>query len=491
LSGKGGINMGFLEAVYSLGKRESSTDFSPEWEDIDNFLTLPLPIIEDQDRKGRIIRVWLEAEEPLGKQLEVRDIAKIDVVDFLAGEGTLQEKRRKYLYRDPVGANVTWSYSPTYKLGSPKKADREKLLEETEWKDKQDSRFYKLYNRVLADLEREGVFSKGSVDLIMTKLVERRGEICDLWSDPKRSYILMFGCEDKSVFLYPGDIPAFISYFRQKLAKKSGGGDLIKCSFCGCSEESSASFSDVFKFSTFDKVSFLPGNNKKHKNKVFPICQQCNAMFTKGKDVLRNKFSNGSIINGINIDVVPELIFGHEQLAAVADNVSDFIKKGLRIEKNLFSFLARQGEGLVFHFMFWEKNQAQERVHLIVEDVPPTRLKRLEELWRKSLEVYSPFKKDNTESKYLDFAIRNIVWVYLDLAGTGDSEKKFQMDRCFKVLGQLLNGQKVDVRGLKTNMVSRFPGLFASGDWSQVGPTKSGRMLLVLDFLERVNKAGR
>jgi CRISPR-associated protein Csh1 len=141
--------------------------------------------------------------------------------------------------------------------------------------------------------------------------------------------------------------------------------------------------------------------------------------------------------------------------------------------------------------MFWEKNQAQERVHLIVEDVPPTRLKRLEELWRKSLEVYSPFKKDNTESKYLDFAIRNIVWVYLDLAGTGDSEKKFQMDRCFKVLGQLLNGQKVDVRGLKTNMVSRFPGLFASGDWSQVGPTKSGRMLLVLDFLERVNKAGR
>jgi len=122
--------MGFLEAVYSLGKRESSADSSPEWEDIDSFLSLPLTITEDQEKRGRIIRVWLEVEDPIGKQLEIRDIAKIDVVDFLAGEGTPQENRRKYLYKDPAGANVTWSYSPIYKLGKPKKADQEKLLEE-------------------------------------------------------------------------------------------------------------------------------------------------------------------------------------------------------------------------------------------------------------------------------------------------------------------------------------------------------------------------
>jgi len=483
--------MGFLKAVYDLGKSEVGNSSDPEWGDIDNFLSLPLPLTEDQNKNGRVIRVWLEVKDPFKQCLEVTGVGKIDVVDFLAGEGPLQEKRRKYLYKDPAGANVSWSYSPIYKLGRPKKSDREKLEADVAWKENNQSRFYKLYSRVLADFEREEVFVEGSVDLIMDELVNRRSELVDLWSDSKKSYILMFGCHGRDGFLYPGDIPAFVSYFRDKLKAKSSGGGAITCAFCGQVDESGASLSDVFKFATFDKASFLPGNNKKFKSKVFPICQNCNALLTKGKDVLRSKFTDNTVIRGINIDIVPELIFEGVKFGLEADKTSNFIKNGLKYEEKIFSALAQQGEGLVFHFIFWEKNNAQERVYLMVEDVPPTRLKRLEEIWRKSLDAFSPFSEDNNKSKYLDFAISNIVGVYLDLAGSGDNDKKFQMDACFKTLGQLLNGNKVDIRSLKTNMVARFSGLFASEDWPTSGSFKMGRMFLILDFINRVNKGGR
>ena len=43
---------------------------------------------------------------------------------------------------------------------------------------------------------------------------------------------------------------------------------------------------------------------------------------------------------------------------------------GEKAEEKLFRQMAREGNDLVFHFLFWEKNKAMELVHLMVEDVP-------------------------------------------------------------------------------------------------------------------------
>ena len=46
--------MGFLNALYELGKMESgSKDDQSYFSDIDNFLQLPMPIVEDEQRQGR------------------------------------------------------------------------------------------------------------------------------------------------------------------------------------------------------------------------------------------------------------------------------------------------------------------------------------------------------------------------------------------------------------------------------------------------------
>ena len=117
--------MGFLKAVYDLERIETDDGYSPDWADIDSFLSLPLPYFSANDRSyeeknGRVIRVWLKVRNPFAKTLEISGVEKIDLVDFLAGDGSMQEKKRKYLYKDKTGSNTPWSFSPLYKLGQPK-----------------------------------------------------------------------------------------------------------------------------------------------------------------------------------------------------------------------------------------------------------------------------------------------------------------------------------------------------------------------------------
>lgn len=98
--------MGFLETVYTLGKIEAGSYSDPKWSDIDNYLTLPLQESEDQSKSGRIIRVWLEVEDPFEEQLKVKGINKIDLIDFLAGEGSLQEKGGNIFTKIQLGTTL-------------------------------------------------------------------------------------------------------------------------------------------------------------------------------------------------------------------------------------------------------------------------------------------------------------------------------------------------------------------------------------------------
>ncbi|NCC97969.1 MAG: hypothetical protein EOM02_14170, partial [Synergistales bacterium] len=156
--------MGFVDAVRDLGLLASG---SSTGEGLDSFLQLPLPIVDDEDRRGKVIRVWLRASDPDGDVLELDGISRIDLVDYMSGEGCLDDHKRKYLYRDPVGARTTWSFSPIYKLGAPKGdlearvvalagiADDDGVLR---WREDKDTRVFKLEKRGLGDYQLSGRF---------------------------------------------------------------------------------------------------------------------------------------------------------------------------------------------------------------------------------------------------------------------------------------------------------------------------------------------
>ena len=488
--------MGFINATYELGKLSLNGVCEPDFDGIDSFLQLPLPIIDDDAKSGRVIRVWLNAKDKNTETLEITGIEKIDTTDFIRnknGERLLEEKR-KYLYRDPTGAATPWKYSPIYKLGKGSNNAMKELIGEEDWRENTKTRFYKLKRTVLDEFDTCGVFSEGSTDLIMEQLEAETDKLAELWSDKNRSYILLFGMRKDNTFYYPGMIPAFKNYFRLKLDQNIGSDISVVCSLCHCRSERSINLDKVFKFATFDKSSFLPGitAGKGVAEKVFPVCQECLSYLSLGRECLDRMFLDIRTLPGIKIYVVPELLFEQKLLGKATSQTRQFIQEGLSTSEHFFHILAKQDTSLTYHFLFWEKNQAQERLHLLVADVPPSRLYLRQQLWKQSYRslLWNKLKDPNCDLKTitLDNALRTVYSTLISLSGKNENDQKMVQSMIIGIIGNLLNHERVDIKRLKQLMVSRFPSLFADEEWLRFGRYNLRKMMAVIEFLEKANR---
>ena len=470
--------------------------------DIIDFIQLPYSFQEPEEKRTYVIRIWLDVLQPAGEVLHVNGISRIDRIEYRAVGGEEKRTRERCLYREPAGRNVKWQFSPLYKLGKGSRNAKKALLGE-DWKSDKNCRLNKLQQRVLNDFERTGFFSPGSVARIMDGLFSGVDLIAEYWSDKSHSYFLLFGIEQEGSFLYPGEVTAFIKYFSKKLnptasAAKNKGKTSTTCAICGDLSSKVETLDKVFKFATFDKPGFLPGirDSSKVREKVFPICPKCYALLSVGKETIDNRFVSLYIIPGMNLYVIPEII-SDKQICYqnTAELTKEFLVKGIEQDREHFEILARQGEEMVFHFVFAEANQAQVIIHYLVEDVPPARLRELQNLWK---ETCTAFQKDDTndhvEYKSLDRALREIVLVILSLGCKCEQDKTFLREQALLVVCALLNNNQINSSEIKKLMVNRFPSLFTDPDW--IRPMEKGKMpgriklkgmAKVIDFLTRVN----
>lgn len=503
--------MGFLQAVYALGEQASEAYKNSPLADIMDFLQLPYPFTEDNRGMVRAIRVWLEVADPKADVLDIKGISHIDWIEYRAiGADEVQIKER-CLYRDPVGSNVSWRFSPLYKLGKGSKEPRKELISEKErWENDKDCRFYKLYHNVLKDYENTGYFTEGSTNAIMSGLVAQVDQIAEFWSDRKIPCFLLFGLNSGGRFIYPGETPAFVKYFKAKLKRDEPANKgkkkqeiIAYCSICGAIGRQQEALDQVFKFATFDKPSFLPGTKAGAgvREKVFPVCEACYAVVSAGKEYMENQFVNLNTIPNINLYVIPEIISDkQEYYRMAADFTKDFLRNGIRNEPTLFKILARHNDGLVYHFLFAETNQAQVIVHFLVEDVPPSRLRKLQKLWEEVCVAFGYEDEDEgkTNNKtLLDTAIRQIVAVLMSLAGKREQDQRVMKDKVIDIISKILSGELVGVQEIKALVVSRLAGLINDPDWlkpkgagQMPGRLKIKGMAEVVEFLYRVNGRG-
>ena len=228
--------------------------------------------------------------------------------------------------------------------------------------------------------------------------------------------------------------------------------------------------------------AFLPGikDKKGVREKVFPLCDDCISVLSMGREVLNSRFLDARMFpvidnKSINIYVVPELIFGKEDLKSISDNTTNFIKNGLRTTEKLFSYLAAQSEALVYHFLFIgvSMNSEKEELHIMIEDVPPSRLKHLEELWHATFRVLlwnkakNPVFNPKDMGVDLDQAFRTIYSTLIVLSGKDDADKNIMRNRIINIIGRLLGGKDVDVAFIKQLMV-RFRVIFQLSVGQQV-----------------------
>jgi CRISPR-associated protein Csh1 len=506
--------MGFIQAVYDLGLmiKGSPKDVN-SFDDISSYLQLPMPIITDEKKSGREIRVWLSVEDKEADVLKVLTVSKVDLYEYPHGD------KEKYLFREPVSSAANWRFSPVYKLGKGTSSGLTELIgkgselarsEMMDWllgvrsgfsskalkKEIKDNRYFKLKNSLLNAFEEEEVFTSGTVNIIMHYLIDNIEKILELWMDTNRSYVLIFGIEDNGRFLYPGEVSGFRRYFEKRITTHIAGNRLtnkeikFNCAICNETTKNVITVNKLFAYATFDKANFLPGSKdiRGAKEKVYPVCKNCFTFISEGKEKIKDSFRDSQTVPGINIDVVPELIFGSFSLKKLSDKTEEFLRKGIKTEEKRFNKIAEQGDGLVYHFSFWEQNQRQERIHLLIEDVPPSRLKKILKLWQDTIKIHLHDNENLTDKGSIDSLFKLLYRVLINLAGKREEDKRNMRDKWINMTGKLLGGEYVDVFWLKTLIVSRFPGLFADHDWViKFSRSEVKNMIILIDFFEGIN----
>lgn len=476
--------MGFLQAMQQMGQSEKKEGLEP-------YLVRPM----DQD--GKEIRVWLQVNGDIQETLDIVGVSRIDLADYDANATSLN----RYLYRKPAGSNTTWGFSPVHKAGKMKN-DRVKNMElfcPLQWEKNKQTHFFKIRNRVLSDYEKEGVFSPGSVDRIMQGMQEKIDMVLsDL--DNQQSYIVIFVIDYNDHLYYPGEVPALVNYFQRKLEHNLSGGQKASkkqnelrqnCSICRMDTSGAVTLDKAFKFATFDKVSVISGLDKKEIPYSFAVCQSCYKQISSGREKVDRTLTKRGLLPDILIWAIPEAVGSGDKdlfenfLISWEDKMDsgEAAGTGEKTEEQYFTRLAKIGQGLIFHFVFWEKNNAQEIVHLMVEDVPPERLARLETIWQKVTRGFAGW----TKATDLDMAIRSLLATLNAFAGKSSGDKIIFRDFALKIIGDMLQGEILPVDMFKQMIVPRLPRLIFEGNSKTVGLSMRYAELWV-EYMNRLNQ---
>ena len=172
--------------------------------------------------------------------------------------------------------------------------------------------------RILDAYEKEGVFSPGSVDRIFRGMQEKIDMVLpDL--DNQHFYMVVFVIDDDGKPVYPGEVPAFKKFFIRKLEQSLGGDNRKtkkgvspsqppqKCNICGEEMSNSTNLDKAFKFATFDKLSVLPGLDKKEISYSYAVCKTCFEQIASGRKTDRLLTRRG-MLSDIRVWAIPEAI---------------------------------------------------------------------------------------------------------------------------------------------------------------------------------------
>lgn len=479
--------MAILDAFRDLGSIEEKTG-------LEAHLKLPM------NQKGQAIRVFLKVKDTQAEPLEVVDVEHVDLVQYLPDVKMLKD----YIYHDRAGSNVSWGYSPIHHLRKPKNSQenyREILWGKSgQWDKDKDSHLFKLRYRLLEDFEKEGCLAPGAVDRIMqgleTKIIFLLDDL-----DPKQSTIIVFGVEQNGRFLYPGQIPAFVKYFKKKLAlsfskyqpKKSKQTSKRCCALCEKEMEELIPLDKVFKFATFDKANILPSLDEREKAYIFAVCEMCMEKLNAARERVDRTLTNTATIPGLKLWIVPETAGpgkGSSRLKNVIETLEGELAEGElkgpaeKWEQGYFTRIAKEGQGLVFHFVFWEKNNAQEIIHLMAEDIPPERLALIERLWKEVVVRHFGY----VPKVKLPQIFASLYLTMREFSGKGDSDVNHLRDFVLKVIGCMLQGRTVPVETFKQHLVTRIPGIIHSdAKWDKVRDAFSYAHLWA-EYMYRLNE---
>ncbi len=199
-----------------------------------------------------------------------------------------------------------------------------------------------------------------------------------------KSNFLTVKINDKFLGEYEFFKYAFQELEREKLRKSANKG---VCSVCNETDKEVSGKVNVFRFYTTDKPGFITGGFKEeYAWKNYPVCEDCKSNLEEGRKFLESNLNFK--FYGLSYLLIPQLLIGREDvLNEIIEILSDTnkkiylkerIKKKITNDENeILEFLSEENDVVTFNFLFLQTQQSAERILLFIEDVLPSRLRKI------------------------------------------------------------------------------------------------------------------
>lgn len=263
----------------------------------------------------------------------------------------------------------------------------------------------------------------------------------------KESKFLTIKLQDK----YLGDdevIRKVYQIIEKNKPKKSATKDQV-CSICGQTKENISARTNVYNFDTDDKPGFITGFNQENYWKNIPVCDECRALMKKGRDFIDNKLTfkfyglkYQLIIKSLseNDEVLREIIDILKDSQKIISLKNNVIKKITNDENEILEFFTEKADSIALNLLFLQTQQSAERILLLIEDVLPSRLRKIFEAKSYVDKLYETQRED--QKNHFVFTFGKIRTFF---SKSDEGKRNYDLDKYFlEIVDAVFLGKKID-----------------------------------------------
>lgn len=330
-------------------------------------------LIEDPNSNGTYEKVIAITFDKIGDEIK---FSSVELEDYE------KSKIMKYLYRS--GAANGADFTPTAKIAKdPRGTFDRKILG---W-------FAILNKKQIKLTDEERKFLESIKDQLEKNAQVIKDEISSIRDEtPKKIGIfitLKIREGEGSKTSYIGDYDVFrklLVYQVNEKDKRCAASDKV-CSICGEKKPVVIGNLNTYAFYTLDKPGYITGGFREETAwKNFPVCFDCKLALEEGKKYIEQNLQFSFC--GIKYYLIPKFMAGVEN---VSDDILDIfcnssklvslkgqvVKSITRDEEDILFYLRDAKDVLTVNFLFLQKMNAAERILLLIEDVFPSRIRKI------------------------------------------------------------------------------------------------------------------
>ncbi len=449
--------------------------------------------IQNPNEKGNIHKVFAIV---LSKIRDQYVYEKINVEQFT------ETRLLKYLYRkgSSRGADIT----PTSKFAG----DMEKTF---------NNKILKCMGNIEKSADTLGFNSdeKEIIGKIEKTLSSKKQDIIKNLMEQSEDLIQNEGCILTLVFekngskRYIGDLDLFKKVLKnqtkEKYYKKYGETSLGRyqyCSVCHQRKNEVYGFVNTYNFYTTDKPGFVTGGFKqKDAWKNYPVCYDCAVSLESGKKYLNQNLS--FTFYGFRYLLIPKFLNRGmmEETMKILENsynqkASELLKASFErkyinrltsAESEIFDLIKDYKDYVSFDLLFYAEKQAEFKILLHVEDVLPSRFKKLFDI-KARLDEIDIFKKQISENNGKRLVIFNFGILrdfFPQISRLRTYNKHF-----LEIAGKIFSLKPIDYHFIIQAVVRKLKSVFVQGKSTKTYCLRGYLLLIFLAELGVLKKGG-